>query len=239
MARPLSEEALRKLRAAGISTLTTCLYRRGFKNVHLRGLLPVAAGLPRMAGPAFTLRFIPAREDVGQIASYAAGPGIHQRAFEECPPGHVLVIDADGETGACTCGNLLVGRLKARQVEGIVTDGGYRDSQEIAALSFPAYQAGPAPPPSFLRLHAVALNEPVGCAKVAIYPGDIMVGDSEGVVAIPAALADEVAAEAHDMMRYDAFAAAQIDAGRSLYGLYPPNDAARAEFEKWERAGGS
>src|SRR5262249_30283348 len=154
-------------------------------------------------GEAFTLRFIPAREDIKDLS--AEGLPIHQRAFEECPPGQVLVIDTGRETDACTCGNLLVGRLKMRGVAGIVTDGGYRDVGEIAQLGFPAYHARPAPPPSYLRLRAVALNEPIGCARVAIYPGDVMVGDAEGVVAIPAVLANEVATEAHEMTRYDAF----------------------------------
>jgi regulator of RNase E activity RraA len=236
MVASLAEENRRKLRQVGISTLTTCLYRRGFRNVWLRGLRPAGASLPRLVGEAFTLRFIPAREDVGQMADYAAGPSLHQRAFEECPPRHVLVLSAGGETEACSCGNLLIGRLKARGVAGIVTDGGYRDVVDIATLGFPAYHASPASPPSFLKLHAVAMGEPIGCAKVAIYPGDVMVGDSEGVIAIPASCANEVATEAYEMTRYDGFAAEQIAAGRSLLGIYPPNDTARREFEEWKRS---
>jgi regulator of RNase E activity RraA len=235
----LTEESRSKLQRVGISTLTTCLYRRGFRNVWLRGLVPAAAGLPRLVGEAFTLRFIPAREDLGQIADYAAGPSLHQRAFEECPPGHVLVLGTGGEADACSCGNLLVGRLKVRGVAGIVTDGGYRDVAEIAGLGFPAYHLRAAPPPSFLKLHAVALGEPIGCAGVAIYPGDVMVGDGEGVVAIPAACTKEVADEAYEMTRYDAFAAAKIGGGHRLYGIYPPGEAARREFEEWIRSTGN
>jgi len=233
MNAPLTAENRRKLHEVGVSTLTTCLYRKGFKNAYLHGVLPAGPGLPQMVGEAFTLRFIPAREDIGGMAAYARERSLHQRAFEECPPGQVLIVDTHGETEACTCGNLLVARLRARGCAGIVTDGGFRDTPEIAALGFPAYQARPAPPPSFLRLHAVAINEPIGCARVAVFPGDTVVGDGEGVVVIPAAVANEVAEEAHAMTGYEAFAAEKVREGRSIFGLYPATDASRAEYADW------
>jgi regulator of RNase E activity RraA len=235
LAETLTAASREKLRAASISTLTTCLYRRGLRRTWLSGLVPAATDQPRMVGEAFTLRFIPAREDIGGMTAYAAGPSLHQRAFEECPPGHVLVADTHGETEACTCGDLLVARLKARGAAGIVTDGGFRDTAEIAGLGFPAYQRSPAPPPSFLALHAVELNGPVGCAGIAIYPGDIMVGDSEGVIAIPAAIANAVADEAFEMTGYEAFAAERIAGGSSIYGIYPPTDQSRADYAEWAR----
>lgn len=235
MSTPLTADNRRKLHEVGISTLTTCLFRKGFKNVYLHGVTPVAPGLPNMVGEAFTLRFIPAREDVGGMAAYARERSLHQPAFEECPAGHVLVVDTHQETGACTCGNLLVARLQARGAAGIVTDGGFRDTAEIAKLGFPAYQTGPAPPPSFLRLHAVEMNQPIGCARVAVFPGDIIVGDGEGVVVIPAGIADDVAEEAHAMTGYEAFAAEKVREGRSIFGLYPATDASRAEYAEWER----
>jgi regulator of RNase E activity RraA len=235
MPEGMNEESRRKLHEVGVATLTTCLFRRGFKNTYLRGVVPVRRDLSRMVGEAFTLRFIPAREDIGQMAAYANELSIHQRAFEECPSGHVLVIDTHYETEACTCGNLLVARLKTRGAAGVVTDGGYRDSPEITKLGFPAYHSRPAPAPSFLHLHAVELNQPIGCAKVAIYPGDIIVGDDEGVVAIPAHLANEVAAEAHALTLYEVFAAEKISQGRSIFGLYPATDASRAEYLNWDR----
>jgi regulator of RNase E activity RraA len=235
MTPSLTPENRGKLHEVGISTLTTCLYRKGFSNVYLHGVAPVGSNLPRMVGEAFTLRFIPAREDVGGMAAYAHEKSVHQRAFEECPSGHVLVIDTHRETEACTCGNLLVARLQARGGAGIVTDGGFRDTAEIANLGFPAYQSRSAPPPSFLRLHAVEMNQPIGCARVAVFPGDVMVGDREGVVVIPASIANEIAAEAHAMTLYEAFAAEKIREGRSIFGIYPPTDASRAEYEQWER----
>lgn len=230
---PFSAESRAQLARVSISTLTTCLFRRGLRNTYLHGVQPVGPGLPPMVGEAFTLRFIPAREDLDGIASYTGGPNVHQRAFEECPPGHVLVLDTHGEVKACSCGDLLVARLKARGVAGIVTDGGFRDTVDIAGLGFPAYHSRPVPPPSFIGLHAVELNQPIGCAGVAVYPGDVVVGDSEGVVVIPRHLAAEIAAEAFEMTRYDEFAAQKIKAGQSVYGLYPATDAARAEFAKW------
>lgn len=213
----------------GVSTLTTCLYRRGIRNAYLHGITPVNKGA-RMVGEAFTMRFVPAREDVTDTRN-----NLHQRAFDECPAGAVLVIDAQRELEACTCGDLLVARLKARGAAGIVTDGGFRDAQEIAQLAFPAYHARPVPPPSFLRLHAIALNEPIGCARVAVYPGDIMVGDAEGVVVIPASMASEIAGEAHEASSYDEFVAEHIRGGRSVVGLYPPTDISRAEYAAWRK----
>ena len=127
----------------------------------------------------------------------------------------------------------MVARLKARGVAGVVTDGGFRDSGEVAALNFPAYHRKPVPPPSFLCLHAVELNGPIGCAGVAIFPGDIMVGDAEGVIVVPAAVADAVAAEAFEMARYDGFAAEKIAEGRSVYGLYPATEPAQVEYRSW------
>ena len=230
---PLTAENRRKLTEVGISTLTTCLFRKGLRNTYIQGVAPVGPGLPRMVGEAFTLRFIPAREDIDQMASYGTGRSVHQRAFEECPPGHVLVIDTRNETDACTCGDLLVARLKARGAAGVVTDGGFRDTPDVAALGFPAYHCRPAPPPSFIRLHGVELNQPIGCSRVPVYPGDIVVGDSEGVVVIPAHLANEIAEEAHAMTLYDEFAAEKVREGRSIFGLYPATDAARAEYASW------
>jgi len=229
MGTVLSAENRGRLAEVGVSTLTTCLYRRGIRNAYLHGLVPVNTET-RMVGEAFTMRFVPAREDVTDMRD-----NLHQRAFDQCPAGAVLVIDAQRELEACTCGDLLVARLKARGAAGIVTDGGFRDSAEIAQLGFPAYHARPVPPPSFLRLHAVALNEPIGCARVAIYPGDIMVGDVEGVVVIPGAMANEIAEQAHELSQYDEFAAGQIQGGRSVVGLYPPTDASRAEHAAWRK----
>jgi len=209
------------------------MFKRGFKNIWLNGVLPVRQGLPRMVGEAYTLRFIPAREDIDTAQGYATETNAHRRAIEECPTGHVLVIDTQREDRACTNGDLLIARLKHRGCAGIVTDGGFRDSADVAKLDFPAYHTRPIPPASFSRLHAVDLNVPIGCAGVPVYPGDIIVGDDEGVVVIPAGIADDVALEAHDMTLYDEFATEKLGEGRSIFGLYPSDENSRKEFEIW------
>jgi regulator of RNase E activity RraA len=233
MTTALSDESRDLLCSVTAATLTTCLFKRGLRNVWLKGVAPVRLGLPRMVGEAFTLRFIPAREDLDGPQAYAREDNIHRRAIEECPKGQVLVIDTHGEQRSCTNGDLLVQRLKFRGCAGIVTDGGFRDSSEVAALGYPAYHTGPALPASFSRLHAAELNVPIGCAGVPVYPGDVIVGDAEGVVVIPTHLVDEVAIDAYEMSRYDQFASEQISAGRSIFGLYPSDETSRREFASW------
>jgi len=233
MSSQLTPSNRERLARVSIATITTCLYREGIKHATPHGIVPVAAGQPRMVGEAFTLRFVPMREDIGGMASYGAGGSLHQRAFEECPQGFVLVMDTRGETRGCCGGDLLIGRLKARGCTGVVTDGGFRDTPGIAALNFPAYQRRAAPAPSFGWLHAVELNGPIGCSDVAVYPGDIIIGDSESVVVIPIALANRIAEQAWTQSQYDAFAAAEIARGRSVIGLYPATPRSQAEFERW------
>lgn len=233
----LSDTARALLRDCAVSTLTTCLWRRGIRRAFLHGIGPVQPEAPRMVGEAFTLRFVPAREDDATRPD-ADGPGgnLHQRAFADCPQGGVLVMDAGRSREGCSAGDLLLAWLQQRGAAGIVTDGGFRDTPAIAALGFPAFQSGPAPPPSFLALRAVALQEPIGCAGVAVYPGDVMVGDREGVVAIPAALAEDIAREAAEAELYDAFVAERIARGAGVRGLYPPTPEGRAAFEAWRAA---
>jgi regulator of RNase E activity RraA len=235
MSDVLTTQERERLTQVSVATISTCLYRAGVRVVCPHGIRPLAPNLPRMVGEAFTLRFIPMRDDIGGMSSYGAGGNAHQRAFEECPPGHVVVMDTRGETQACSCGDLLIGRLKARGCAGVVTDGGFRDTPDIALLKFPAYHRQPVPAPSFGRLQAAELNVPIGCVDVAVYPGDIIVGDAEGVVVIPARMASRIAQEAYESMQYDTFAAKEVARGRSIVGLYPATDASRAEFERWRQ----
>ena len=149
----------------------------------------------------------------------------------------MLVIDAFGNTRAAAIGDMMAARLQVRGVAGVVTDGGYRDAPAIRAIGLPCFQQRSAPPATPIALHPIALNEPVGCAGVAIYPGDVIVGDGEGVVAIPRHLADEIAIEALDAVEYEAFAALHIARGRSILGLFPATPASRAEYDNWVAAG--
>lgn len=235
---PLAERTRELLAQCGASTIANVLLQRhGLRSAYLLGLSAVRSGLPRMVGPAFTLRFIPAREDIDTMANYQRDDNLHRRAIEECPGGHVLVIDAGGSTRSSSAGDIMVARLAQRGVKGIVTDGGYRDTPSIARIGLPAFQRESAPPATPIALHPLALNEPVGCAGVAVYPGDVIVGDDEGVVAIPSHLAAEVAEAAFEQMQYELFVETQIPRGRPLYGLFPGTTESRADFDRWVAAG--
>ena len=230
-------DAAGMLAAAGIAAIANALLKRGLRNVCLSGLTPIAADQHPMVGPAYTLRFIPAREDVDTLASYSSSENIHRRAIEECPPGSVLVIDTRGETRVSSAGDMMALRLRTRGVAGLVTDGGLRDVAGIRRTGLPAYQRAPATPATPIALHPVELNCPIACAGVAIYPGDMLVGDANGVAVVPRHLADEVAREAYKTSLYEEFVELQLARGRPLFGLFPPTSESQVEFEEWRRAG--
>ncbi|MFC9517918.1 ribonuclease activity regulator RraA [Nocardiaceae bacterium NPDC056970] len=236
-ARPLDDEIRAKLLQVGSANVANVLLRHGFRNVMMLGLAPLADGQRQLVGPAYTLRFMPAREDIDSMANYGREDNMHRRAIEECPPGAVLVIDAFGSLAASSMGDMMAARLRHRGVSGVVTDGGYRDSAAIHDTGLPCYQRRNAPPATPIALHPVALDEPIGCAGVAVYPGDVLVGDRDGVVVIPRHLVAEVADEALDAVQYEEFAALHIAHGRSIFGLFPATPDSRAEYDEWVAAG--
>ena len=189
----LKPETRTVLLKVGVAVLTNGLLKRGLRNQFLHGITPVARNMPPMAGPAFTLRFIPAREDIDTLATLARPDNPQRRALEACPPGGVLVIDTGNNTRSASAGDLMIGRLKARGCAGIVTDGGFRDIPGVVKVGLPAYQRRTSPPATPIGLHSVDFNVPIGCAGVAVYPADVVVGDSDGVLILPASLADELA----------------------------------------------
>jgi regulator of RNase E activity RraA len=228
----LPATAREALMGVGTSTLTGLLNRRGLKNMYLQDVWPIRPGIPRMVGLAFTMRFIPMREDKA-----GSRGNIQQKAMEECPPGHVLVVDARGDARAASAGDLYVGRLAARGCAGIVTDGGLRDSEGVLKTGLPAYHRRPSSPPSPIVHQPYDLVLPIACGGVAVYPGDIIAGDCDGVVVIPPDIVDEIAAEAVASTLYDEFAEAEVAKGRSLIGLFPvANDEAKRDFEIWKRS---
>ncbi|MBN8992136.1 MAG: ribonuclease activity regulator RraA [Rhizobiales bacterium] len=231
----LSVEAREMLRVVNVATLTNCLLSRGLRNIFLHGISPVAPTTDNMVGEAFTMRFIPAREDIDNMAAYARPDHVQRRAIEECPAGSVLVIDSRGDARAASAGDLLIARLKARGAAGIVTDGGFRDVAGVANTGLPSYQKQTASPASPIIHHAADLNLPIGCAGVAVYPGDIVVGDREGVVIFPAKFAEEVAREAHEATLYEEFADVEIRRGRSIFGLFPATEESRAQYQEWRK----
>jgi regulator of RNase E activity RraA len=187
-----------------------------------------------MVGEAFTLRYIPAREDINPISVFLDRKHPQRVAIEQCPPGGVLVIDSRKDPRAASAGGILVARLMARGVAGVVTDGGFRDSPEIAKYNMPAYHNRPSAPTNLTLHQAMDINVPIGCGDVAVFPGDVVVGDAEGVIVIPAHLADEVATEAVEMTAFEDFVTEKVHEGRSILGLYPPTDEqSRTDFAAW------
>lgn len=227
-----SREALKKVSTA---TLTTVLFKRGLRNVFIQGIFLLNRAAPRMVGEAFTLRYIPAREDVDQLGAFEGRGHPQREAIEACPPGHVLVMDARRDATAATGGDILMTRLMVRGVSGVVTDGGLRDSPTIEKLDWAAYCGARSAPLNLVRHHAVESQVPIGCGGVAVYPGDVLVGDAEGVVVIPAKMAEEVAKEAQAQTEFEDWVEAKVKEGRSIFGLYPPNAETKAEFEAYKK----
>jgi regulator of RNase E activity RraA len=192
-----------------------------------------------MVGPAYTLRYMPAREDLNQIDVFLDREHPQRKAVEECPPGAVLVIDSRKDARAASAGGILVQRLQVRGVAGVVTDGGFRDSPDIARLAMPSYHHRPAAPTNLTLHQAIDINVPVGCGDAPVFPGDIIVGDAEAVVVLPAHLADEIAAEAFEMTAFEDFVAEEVGRGRSILGLYPATDPkSRDDFAAWRKKNG-
>ena len=233
----LSTATRAKLARVGSANIANALLKRGFRKAYLLGIAPLSPDQEQMVGPAYTLRFIPAREDLDTMANYNRTDNLHRRAIEECPPGHVLVIDTGGNAEASSAGDLMAARLRKRGVAGVVTEGGYRDTPAIRKTGLPAYQYRSAPPATPIAMHPVELNQPIGCAGVAVYPGDILVGDGEGVVVIPQHLADEVADDAVAAVEYEAYAELQIARGRTIFEVFPATEASRREYDHWVTAG--
>lgn len=229
----ISQDTLSLLDNISTATLTTSLFRRGFRNVFIQGTHRINPG-KNMVGPAYTLRYIPAREDLDGLDSFADRSNPQRKGVEECPAGAVFVIDARQDATAASAGCILVTRLQARACNGIVTDGGFRDTPEIAELDIPAYHARPSAPTNLTRHHAVAINDPIACGGVSVFPGDILVGDNEGVVCIPKHLVLEIAEEAAEMTVFEDFVLEKVQAGASIFGLYPPTDPETTDrFNAW------
>ncbi len=234
---PLNDTTRRQLMGVSTATLCTALFKRGLRNQFIQDVRPLNATLPNMVGEAYTLRYIPAREDLNPITVFQDRAHPQRKAVEECPPGAVFVIDSRKDARAASAGSILVTRLMKRGVAGVVTDGGFRDSPEIARLPFPAYHQRPSAPTNLTLHQALDINVPIGCGDVAVWPGDVVVGDGEGVVVLPAHIAAEVAAEAVEMTAFEDFVAEKVNEGRSILGLYPPTDErSRIDFAAWRQA---
>ena len=228
----LSPGAVEKLKHVSTATVTSQLLKRGFRKTFIAGLAPTRPDL-RMVGYAFTLRYVPAREDVGYQVAFDNETNVQRLAVESVGPGDVLVIDARGELDAASLGEILATRIARRGGAGIGTDGCLRDSPGFRAIEIPAYFRAPHASISSIVHHPVDMNVPIGCGGVLVLPGDVVVGDEEGVVVIPARLAEEVAHDALEQEIVEEFALERVRQGEPIRDLYPLPEERRAEFEAW------
>ena len=236
---PLSNETRDRLRAVSTATIATALFKRGFRNQMIQGVQPLSPLKQSMVGEAFTLRYMPAREDLNRLDVFRDRAHPQRKAVEECPPGAVFVMDSRKDPRAASAGGILVTRLMVRGVAGVVTDGGFRDAADIAAMGFPAFHQRPSAPTNLTLHQAIDINVPIGCGDAPVFPGDVIVGDADGVIVIPAHLADEIAAETTDMTAFEDFVQEKVRGGQSILGLYPPTDESNlAVFKEWREANG-
>jgi regulator of RNase E activity RraA len=233
----LTAEEMQALRQVSTASLTTQLLKRGLQNTFMQGVLPLRPDL-RMVGYAFTLRYIPAREDLDRSTDYDNWTNPQRVAVESVGPDDVLVIDARGDLSAASLGHILMTRIMKRGAAGVVSDGAFRDSPSISGLNMPTYSSGMHGTTSFVTHHPMDMNLPVGCGGVAVFPGDVIVGDAEGVVVIPRHLAGDVARDTLEQDRFENWALARVQSGASIRGVYPPDEETRAEYEEWRASQG-
>ena len=234
----VNEDSLRRLREnlsnVSTATVSTALFKRGLRNQFIQDVRPLKPRGRTMVGLAFTLRYIPAREDLNGLEVFRDRAHPQRAAIEQCPEGHVMVIDSRKDARAASAGSILVSRLMIRGAAGIVTDGGFRDAPVIADLDIPAYHSRPSAPTNLTLHQAIDINVPIGCGDAPVFPGDLVLGDDEGVIVIPAHLAEEVSAEAIEMTAFEDFVSEEVLKGRSIFGLYPAtDDQTHEDFANW------
>jgi regulator of RNase E activity RraA len=227
---PIPAGVFDKLRQVSTSTLATQLYKRGYRQPQILGVRPIGQVTDGFVAEAFTMRFIPAREDVNTLDPYRSGNTLQWDAIESVPPGQVLVVDSRGDTSAASGGDMLMTRAWKRGVAGFVTDGGLRDGHVLSQLPFPTYAAAVTITTRAAWHHVADLQVPIGCGGVAVYPGDVLVADRDGIIVIPRSLAAEIADPSLEQEKLEAYVATKIQAGEPLAGNYPPGEALKAEY---------
>jgi regulator of RNase E activity RraA len=235
----LSDETRARLKTVSTATVATILFKRGLRSQFIQDVQPLRVRPESMVGEAFTLRYIPAREDLNGIEVFKDPNHPQRKGVETCPPGAVMVMDSRKDARAASAGSILITRLMVRGAAGVVTDGGFRDAAEIAQMDIPAYHQRPSAPTNLTLNQAIEINVPIGCGDAPVFPGDVILGDGDGVIVIPAGIADEVAAEAVEMTAYEDFATERVRAGQGLPGLYPATDPKNLEaFAAWRKEKG-
>ncbi|SDH13711.1 ribonuclease activity regulator RraA [Alloyangia pacifica] len=235
----LSDDTREKLSRVSTASIATQLYKRGLRNQFIQGVTPVAPKDKNMVGQAFTLRYIPAREDRNPLEVFRNADHPQRVAVETCPPGHVLVMDARKDARAATAGSILVTRLAVRGCAGVVSDGGFRDAHGIGQLDMPAYCANASAPTNLTLHEAYDINVPIACGDAPVFPGDVLVGDRDGVMVIPAHLADEIAEVCAGMESFEDFVLEEVLAGAPIIGLYPcTKEENQKKYEAWREKTG-
>jgi regulator of RNase E activity RraA len=231
----ISSGTISQLRGASTASIATLLYKKGYHNAFIQGVVSLGERTTNMVGPAYTLRHIPSRPDTDPIEAFREPEHPQRVAVEECPAGAVLVMDCRQDASAASAGSILLTRCQVRGVEGVVSDGGIRDAKGAAALLMPIFAAKPSAPTNLTKHHAIDIGLPISCGGVAVYPGDILVGDADGVIVIPRHLATEVANDTIEMERFETFVLEEVRDGASIRGIYPPTDSETlVRFEKWK-----
>jgi regulator of RNase E activity RraA len=228
---PLPDGVLDKLRKVSTSTVATQLFKRGFRQPQLLGVRPLSQVVDGFVAEAFTMRFIPAREDVNTADPYRSGNTLQWEAIENVPPGHVIVVDSRGDTRAASGGDMLMTRAMTRGAAGFVTDGGLRDGHVLSQLPFATYAAAVTITTRAAWHHVADLQVPIGCAGVAVYPGDVLVADRDGIIVVPRALAADIADPSLEQEQLEAYVSTKIHAGEPLWGNYPPGEQTIAEYK--------
>jgi regulator of RNase E activity RraA len=236
----VSDAVLDRLARCSSGSLTTQLYIKGLRQPVLHGLTQLGSRPRPFAGRAYTMRFVPAREDIDRYGNLTTAPSAENLQWvgvEQVEPGDVLVIDSNRDGRAASMGNMLITRMMMRGARGVVTDGSFRDGLELAGLDFPVWCTGITNTTRLSYHHVADLQVPIGCAGVAVYPGDVIHGDGENITVIPAAFAEEMARLCEQRDDIEAYLALRVRAGEALWGLYPPSERTRAEFSAWCEAG--
>lgn len=232
----LSAETREKLQKVSTASVATALYKRGLRSQFIQGVFPAAPKDQNMVGPAFTLRYIVAREDRNPIAVFRDPNHLQRVAMETCPEGYVLVMEARKDARAATAGSILITRLALRGAAGVVSDGGFRDVDGIGKLDMPAYCAKPSAPTNLTLHEATDINIPISCGDAPVFPGDILVGDKDGVMVIPAHLVDEIADECIEMEIFESFVLEEVEAGAKIIGLYPCTEQNNQDrYQAWRK----
>ncbi|TWT05086.1 ribonuclease activity regulator RraA [Reyranella sp. CPCC 100927] len=234
--KPLSPETIKQFQAASTATITMQLMKRGLRQmaINLRPMNPNAA---RMVGPAFTLRYIPGREDLTPPPKPTDPSNAQREAVELAPAGAVVVVSSGGELRSGTFGDILAARMMVRGIAGVVSDGGMRDAPVLATMNLPVFAVCPTAPPSMTSLMPIDVQRPIGCGGVPVFPNDVIIADADGVVVVPRHIADEVARDSADQEHLEKFIALQVMKGKAIPGLYPPNDETKAAYKAWIAAG--